>query len=289
MTILPNIVLLVVDCLRADHLSCYGYPKPTPNIDTVASLGTQYMNAWAAGSFTAESVPFILSEYLYLQLKRRGYFGSTVLHTNQYVTRYLVENKLDYHNIDMHPDSQKHKYVSKMLNFLSILTTRTYHGEASAEDINEMALSIISQLPRPFFLCLWYMDVHPPHFPPGETRLSDIRLNTRYKKTALRKDPGYLLVGDIDKLIENYDKEIKYFDDNLFNLLVKLPGETAVILTSDHGEEFMEKGGLGHHGAEIPELRHVPLIVKKPRSIPSIVHEPFDFRQFDKFVLNIID
>ena len=152
-----------------------------------------------------------------------------------------------------------------------------------------MVLKMISQLARPFFLCLWYMDVHPPHFPPGETRLSDIWLNSRYKKAVLRKDPDYLLGGDIDKLIENYDKEIKYFDDCLLNLLLELPGETIIILTADHGEEFMEKGGLGHHDAEISELRHVPLIIRMPRTEPSVVDRPFDFKYFDKFILDIID
>ena len=255
----------------------------------MASLGTQYMNAWSGGSYTYESIPFVLSEYLYHQLKKRGYVAPTVIHTNRYVTRYLIREDMNYINIDLHPKSQNHKILSRFKNFLRILYDGTYYGEALATDIHRAGLKTITELPRPFFLCLWYMDVHGPHFPPGETKIRDILLNKRYIKTTLRKDPDYLLGGDIDKLVVNYDKEIKYFDDNLFELLVQLPGETIVILTSDHGEEFMERGGLGHHEAEIPELRHVPLLVKIPRAKPSVVNDYFDFKKFDKYILSIID
>jgi len=249
------------------------------------------MNTWAGGSYTAESIPFILSEYLYYQLRRRKYIIPTVVHSNQYVTRYFERDKdnLRYFNIDLHPDAQKNKYLARLRNFWSILTTKTYHGESSATDINKVALKTISRFSSPFFICLWYMDVHPPHFPPGETKLSDIQLNSRYKRTVLRRDSDYLLEGDIDKLIENYDKKIKYFDDSLFMLLSELPDKTIIILTADHGEEFMERGGLGHHEGEIPELRHVPLIIRRPHTKSDVVDRSFDFKYFDKFVLDIID
>lgn len=279
-----NILLLVVDCLRADHLSCYGYSKITPNIDLLASKGTLYKNAWSAGSYTSQSIPHILSEYLYYQLRKRGYLAPIVIHSNPIVTRYLDSNKLKYLNIDLHPKSR----FKKLKNLFAILSGGTYRGEARANIVNETALKFIKGLGRPFFLCLWYMDVHAPYFPPHKTRMKDILLNRKYLKAV--NDVRYKMnEKELRRLVDNYDNEIAYFDRNLSNLLMELNEETTIILTSDHGDEFQEAGDLGHHDKEIPELRHVPLIIKTPHCPSEIIDERFDFKNFDKLICEIIN
>ena len=277
-----NILLLVVDSLRADHLSCYGYDKRTPNIDHLANEGTLYENAWVEGSYTAESVPFILSEYLYSQLRANGYTFPAVIHSNPIITRHLEANKLDYVNIDLHTQ----KRFSRLQNLWGILRNGIYRGEARADTINTRALYVMEALGSPFFLCLWYMDIHAPFFPPYKTGIKDILLNRKYLKAVLAETPN-IGKGDLIRLIRNYDNEISYFDSTLWKLLKAVPEDTHIILTADHGEEFLENGNLGHHDKEIPELRHVPLIIKSPHNSPTIIEEPFSFKEFDQLILTL--
>ena len=281
---MTNILLLVVDSLRADHLSCYGYDKRTPNIDHLANEGTLYENAWVEGSYTAESIPFILSENLYYQLRTKGYEFPTVIHSSPIITRYLKTHNLEYTNIDLHPENR----FPRLRNLWGILKNGIYRGEARADTINEQALRIIKILEPNFFLCLWYMDVHAPFFPPYKTGIKDILLNRKYLKAVLAETPN-IGKGELLRLIRNYDNEISYFDSTLWKLLKAVPEDTHIILTADHGEEFLENGNLGHHDKEIPELRHVPLIIKSPHNSPTIIEEPFRFKDFDRLLLKFME
>lgn len=129
-----------------------------------------------------------------------------MIHSNPVVTRYLDSNKLKYLNIDLHPQPR----FKKLRNLFSILSGGTYRGEARAEIINKSALKLIDNLNEPFFLCLWYMDVHAPYFPPHETGLKDVLLNRKYLKAV--KDGSYKInEKELRRLVENYDKEILDF------------------------------------------------------------------------------
>lgn len=249
----------------------------------MASKGILYKNAWSEGSFTSQSLPHILSEYLYYQLRKRGYLFPTLIHSNPVVTRYLDLNKLKYINIDLHPQPR----FKKLRNLWAIIRGGIYQGEARAETINEIALNLIKKLKEPFFLCLWYMDVHAPYFPPYKTGMKDILLNQKYLRAV--KDTSYKInEKDMRKLVDNYDNEIAYFDRNLSNLLIELDEETIIILTSDHGDEFQEMGNVGHNDKEISELRHVPLIIKTPHFPSEIIDERFEFKDFDKLICDLI-
>lgn len=131
------------------------------------------------------------------------------------------------------------------------------------------------------------MDVHAPYFPPYETGIKDILLNRKYLK-AVKDDSYKINEKDLRKLINNYDQEIAYFDSTIPELIENLPRNTIIILTADHGDEFQEAGNLGHRDKEIPGLRHVPLIIKKPLGSNRIVDERFEFKNFDKLICEIM-
>ena len=107
-----------------------------------------------------------------------------------------------------------------------------YRGEARAEEIINAGLEAIQILPKTYFVCLWFMDVHAPYFPPYKTGIRDIILNRRYKKAI--KNPKLLSQKDVNRLIENYDNEIAYLDGCLLYLLENISKDTAVVLTADH-------------------------------------------------------
>lgn len=268
----PNILMIVVDCLRADHLSCYGYDKPTPNIDALAEKSFKYARAWSPGGCTSRSIPFILSEYLSDVLKKWGYALPTVVHSSPRVAEYLKRSPY-FQGVDI-------GRASKLRRGLQIINKETYNEEARAPAINRAAVKVMRSLAHPFFLCVWYMDVHNPFYPPGY-RISDYGLNRRY----LRAVRGEIRLSgrEIRRVRELYDGEISYLDEHLNGLLDAVPEDTLIIFTSDHGEEFGEDGDYGHHDKDIPALRHVPLFIR----VPGQDHEVkgyFDMRGLDRLL-----
>ena len=129
--------------------------------------------------------------------------------------------------------------------------------------------------PKSFFLWLHYMDTHIPYIPPKDFTPPSInwwtldKLQSKFSR-ALIYDCSILSNNDLVKLVSLYDGEIEYVD-HIFGLflseLEKIGiglDNTFFIITADHGDEFMEHGGLSHSGKLYDELIHVPLILCGP-------------------------
>lgn len=242
----PNILLIVIDTLRADHLGTYGYHRDTsPFLDSLASRGVLFERAIAQSSWTKTSMASLLtSSYpetngvrgvddrldarfvtVAETLKMRGYFTAGV-QTNPWI----------------HPRFQMAQGFSE------------YHvlsGNASASRVNEKAVDILHRRgTAPFFLYLHYMDVHHPYAPPQP----------------------YQRFGNERK--DLYDGEIRYLDDQLaglFGILDEMGhlDNTLVVVTSDHGEEFLEHGKRYHGGTLYREQLHVPWILSWKDQLPA--------------------
>jgi len=142
-----------------------------------------------------------------------------------------------------------------------------------AGDINREALEWISNTQKNFFVWLHYMDLHAPYLPP-QPFLRHIRSLHLQKKTIYKnKSKGSLQkisAEDLKNLVDLYDKALSYVDHELGSFLNRLKDlgidvdNTVIIVTSDHGEEFMEHGDLGHLNKLYDELLHVPLIIAGP-------------------------
>ncbi len=120
-----NFILMVVDSLRIDHLSCYGYTgNSTPNIDRVAHDGVLYRNAFSMGSNTSASFPYILSDYLLLNLRKRGYV-SVLIHSNPN----LNVNRLPIIEIDLVRSQRRNgfqlKRIANLRRFQHLIRTGT--------------------------------------------------------------------------------------------------------------------------------------------------------------------
>jgi arylsulfatase A-like enzyme len=138
-----------------------------------------------------------------------------------------------------------------------------------------------------FFLFLHSYDVHDPFQPPApfseifssayqgqlRGRSLDAELFRRVEGRAVEENRVYLNREDIDYIIAKYDAEIRYVDKCIGDLIDKLRklgllDETAVILTSDHGEELLDHGYIGHRDLYDEGIR-VPLIIRFPPGLPS--------------------
>ena len=280
---MKNIVLITVDCLRADHMSCYGYHrKTTPFIDSIAERSLFFENAFANGPNTRHSVPsFLTSTYplLFLDeakagrfhegrksmaelLKEHGY-STAAIHSNPYISKfYGYDRGFDYFNdflLGQVEDEIERSKISKILHEAAKGIKAVFMHKLPHEDgerINEEAIKWLENANEPFFLWLHYMDVHMPYVPPnrfleelGLRKYSHIRKIWMGKKIDDVEMREKIRNEEVPDYINLYDGCIRYTDWVLQSLIRKIEKnfpETLFVITADHGEEFREHGGLGH-------------------------------------------
>jgi len=287
---MPNVLLIMVDTLRADHLSCYGgSPVQTPHIDQLASGGLRYANMFSQASWTRPSVATILTglypsshgavhkadrlpdrvDTLAEMLQRGGYRTVGFANNANVSAAFNFQQGFDeYHYLA--PDfffgaseaaSQLAVYSGLRLvreRFLSHYVD-VHHYYQPAEVVTATVRDWLDHRPpgkEPLFLFVHYMDPHDPYFVHpfnGEG----------YARVANPNPPAELA----EKLHRVYAGEVAYLDEHLgvlFDDLRKrgLWDRTLVVLTADHGEEFHEHGGWWHGTTLYDEQVHVPLLVK---------------------------
>jgi arylsulfatase A-like enzyme len=155
-------------------------------------------------------------------------------------------------------------------------------GRPRATEITDHALGWLGKLEsRPFFLYVHYMDTHHPYRPPEEfaDMFGGISRNPRelFMETTRFLDPDTTVTIDeqeLSRLRDYYDACIRYNDYEIGRILDRIreisnDRETVVVITADHGDEFMEHGTLYHNNLLIQELIHIPLIVWAPGQVPG--------------------
>ncbi len=305
----PNVVFVTVDTLRADHLGCYGYPRPTsPFLDALAREGALCKDASAAASWTKPSTGTILTG---LHPSRHGalYHGS-MLHlpdgketlaeafrNRGYVTAGFVANPnlkrvfgFD-RGFDVYFDSPVEDTVTlaciRGTWFGQLLMTMLRHQfnwnyENDCARMNEEVLAWLEKNhEQRFFLYLHYIDPHIPYDPPA-----------RYRE-EFEQEHGAVFFNERKRLvgIDRYDGEIRYCDEAVSALVGKLRAQgvwenTIFVLTSDHGEEFFEHGVLGHGFSLYQEVVKVPLILRGPNvPVGAVLDSPVQLLDLPATVL----
>lgn len=297
----PNVLVIVVDTLRADHLSTYGYARPTsPHLAQLASQGTLFENAIAPSSWTlpvhaslltglypaqhhVESdgsllgwdVPVLGDEFMARGYRTAAFSANTLLFCRRRgFGRGFIHFEDDFQSF---PSSFAQTFYGDLIKHLlfRLELKRDLFGRRSARQINRHALRWIDSGHGPFFVFLNYLDVHDPYRPP-EPYL--------HRYTSM-KDPGsrasehwdwfeHLTPQQRQGTVDAYDGAINYVDDHIQQLMEQLQrrglaGNTVVVVTSDHGESFGEHGLMTHGNALYRELIHVPLIFWAPGRIPA--------------------
>ena len=323
---MPNIVVIVVDTLRADHLSSYGYEKPTSkNIDTLAQEGVLFENAYATAPYTLPSHASMLTglytfshqaydtpldnKYPTLgeSLQSLGYrtaaFSANVSTFNRSngLGRGFIHFEDHFQSIG---DTVKNTVYGRLFEYYFLHKILDYEdelGRLNAADINNATLNWIQkQEEEPFFIFINYYDVHSPYIPPDqfyEVRgITDNNLGglissywgTENLYVELSKE-------QLQSEIEAYDDCITYVDDNIGQLLADLKKQnlldnTIFVITSDHGESFDEHGLRGHANALYRELIHVPLVIWWPGHIPvnTRISKPVSLVELPTTILNLI-
>ncbi|MFQ5706804.1 MAG: sulfatase [bacterium] len=311
----PNIVLIVLDTLRPDHLSCYGYAKPTsPNLDQVAKEGVLFQNAFCTAPWTLPSHGSIFtgayvsrhgldqgSEVLaddlvtMAELLARQGYATAAFSSNIWVSKMTgLSRGFSYFkraNVPPFDEVAEPNPLQKMVKeiYWRYFFKRYDYG---AREINGMVKHYFSRVwnkERPFFMFINYLETHLKYEPPGKFR--DLFLEDKAQKRLARhvnqdarKVNGGLLhmsEAEFEVLRALYDAEIRYVDYRLGEVLSLLKelnrlDDTLLILTSDHGENIGDHGLMDHQFSVHDTLVQVPLIIRFPKAFePSSVAGQF--------------
>jgi arylsulfatase A-like enzyme len=259
-----DIVLITVDAVRADHLGCYGYPRPTtPNIDALAARGVRFARAYTQAPHTSFSLASVMIGKYYPTLAR---LASSDTHETlaQILRRYGWKTAAFFPPAVFYIDAHKMKaFEANNFDFEYV----KYEFLNAEGRVGQIADFLSGENPKKLFLWLHLFEPHEP-----------------YDQHA-----GFDF-GPRD--IDRYDSEIAY-SDSVVGKVVKLieakrPGAT-VILAADHGEEFGEHGGRYHGTTLFEEQVHVPLIVVAKGLTPHVVDGPTQLIDIPATVLGLLD
>jgi arylsulfatase A-like enzyme len=275
----PDIVFIIVDTLRADHLGCYGYDRPTsPRIDALARRGVQFDAAWAAAPWTLPSVMSMMTS-LYPSSHRVENDGLRL--ADDIPTLAMAMRGAGYATAGF----VSHVYVSALFGFdrgfehfddfgLSRPGYRLEAGmEPDADRVTDAALQWLSRAgDRPVFLLVHYFDPHWPYNPPEPMRSlfpSSYAgpLDAGYDSISRFQDPLVPIPADyLEFLVDRYDGEIRFVDAQIGRLIEGMAAARRgaprwVLITGDHGEEFKDHDSMGHGRQLYQEVVHVPLVL----------------------------
>lgn len=306
----PNVVLVVIDTLRADRLSFYGCARENaPFLAGLASKSLVYDRALAPGAWTVPSTASLM--------------------TSTYPSQHGVVDGFDFGASDEElADDQVNKIpsvVETMPEMMRALGYRTYGVSANvlvgfemgfergfdrfaalddevAETVNATVLEWREEMiesDRPTFLYLHYFDPHDPYyqrkpwFDPAGLEVPDKGSDSAFARLRdgawaamdadLREDleqylprmlgyeeekdlPPEAIANPLDWILACYDSEIRYLDEHLLALFdaLAIDEQTLVIVTADHGEEFLDHGMWEHGQSFYDELVRVPMMIRLP-------------------------
>ncbi len=264
-----NVLLIVVDSLRADHLGCYGYPRGTsPNIDKFAGEGIRFSNAFANATSTIVSSPTIYASVYPSQHKVKSYKD---FFDYSFVTMAEALLEEGYNTLGIVTNPHLTEYNGFNQGFQQYYSDIQWnHTGNIAANVNKTFLDWLGYQDRQhkFFALLFYIDPHVPYEapPPFNTKFE------HYVAAAATTTQGKKLTKAQKQLIVDYDEEIYYFDYQFGKLIDELKktgvyDNTLIILAADHGEEFWEHDRTGHGQSLYKELVNTPLIMKLPAAL----------------------
>ncbi len=284
----PSVVLIVVDTLRADRVGAYGAPRDTtPNIDRLAAESTRYERAVSQAPWTTPSIGSLLSSRHPAELGVRR-----------------VEHRLD-ESLVLLPEVLRdagwttgavvsHSFCGARWGFdqgFDVFDEShvTWAFGITAPGVTDAALAFVESVAagareEPFFLFVHYFDPHfsymehPDHAFPAEDGY-DGPIRPPVSLLPLRKPGVRLDARDAREMLRIYDSEVAFTDHHVGRLLDGLRGggwldRTLLVLTADHGEEFLDHGGIEHTRTLFDELLRVPLLIRYPGARPSVEDAP---------------
>jgi arylsulfatase A-like enzyme len=276
----PNVLFIVVDTLRADHLPDYGYDRDTMGaLAAFTKEATRFERCYAPSSWTLPSTASIVTGLLPARhgalhgnedrsdripesvptlpaLLHDGGWSTGAISLNPYVSRATGFDRGYDAFLDVKGDPRGYPDISKLI--------------ASGRQL-------IAKAPRPFFLYLQPMNTHGPYKVPPTARATLLghAPNRAFQYTDLQEGRLPMRARALahpeirQSLVDQYDTAVRYSMDSLAGLLQGLReqglyDDMLIVVTADHGEELLDHGGFAHGYSLYNEMVHVPLYIKLP-------------------------
>ena len=323
----PSLIIILVDALRPDHLSCHGYFLPTsPHIDAWAKKGVSFKMARATSTW---SIPTHASLFTGLYPSSHGAYSlfsvlgeevptlAEILSKNGYYTLSLFDNPLlgKISGLDRGFDvalgvENEHK--------VSLTLIRTYKKflkkKPLTEDIIRLThkwIDYCAEHNLPYFVFMNLFDVHAPYIPKEpyfseflkSVRIDQVNLplvrKFNYHVKSIREKLDLLAElsdADLSYILKMYDSNIRYEDNQVGDLMGTLEDkdqldDTLIIITADHGEFLGEHHYIGHlvNNLYDPGLR-IPLIFWYPKKVkPGVEKEPISQVDIFPTILSLLN
>lgn len=304
----PNVLLIVLDTVRADRLSLYGYSRnTTPFLSRLSQESTVFTQAVSTSSWT---MPAHASLFTGLYPNQHGAHGdrldarnttlAEVFAVHGYRTAGFTANTvMTQRRTGLHRGFQHYEdlfaslidaasrttFGRRLARFAPRFGYYDWPGRKNAAVINNSFLAWVDSrgTQRPFFAFLNYFDAHGPYLPPREFAE---RFSAQPDALVARQpfDGWAYTGGEVDAAVREmesdaYDASLAYLDaqlERLFNELRArgLLDRTLVVVTSDHGESIFEHAALGHSINLYREALHIPLLLRWPGRIPAGHRDP---------------
>jgi arylsulfatase A-like enzyme len=283
-----NVVWIIIDCLRADRLSCAGYSRPTtPNLDRVAREATRFTQC--------------ISPHIPTQPAHTSFFASKDVFSHQIVAQggtrepepglRLLPQILRERGYFTAAVDNIGRWIEPAFDHYETYPRWNHDGSRpwrNGEQVTERALRVIERHDgrRPFFFFFHYWDPHTPYLPPAPfDRMfydGDEKDPENHSMEPVWRSPWFAQyfaewlpgVTDIDYVCSQYDASVAYSDACVGRVLQTLERrgmleDTLLIIGSDHGEELDDHGmWFDHHGLYDTNIR-VPLLLWSPGRIPQ--------------------
>lgn len=292
----PNVLLIVLDTVRAKSLSLHGYARPTtPRLERFARTGVCFENTLSTSPWTLPShasmftgrFPHELSanwttplDATYPTLaelfRDRGYYTAGFVANLEYCITSTGLNRGFIHYEDYPLSMMQIVWSSYLARYIAvkIYEKTVYHGRLVHKNAVKIKKDFLKWLSRkkdqrPFFVFLNYMDAHTPYRPPEPFDTMFGNRKPRSEEPSPQSSPE-----EVQAQFDAYEGSIAYLDHQLGLLLDELQNRgllqnTLVIITSDHGEHFGEHGCFIHGNSLYRPLTHVPLLISFPSRVPA--------------------
>ncbi|MFO1011663.1 MAG: sulfatase [Planctomycetota bacterium] len=290
----PDVLVISIDSLRADHVGCYGYAKPTtPNLDRFAKEGTRFATAVSTTSWTLpahaalftglfDSVHGVVDDAFALSPRANtlaerlhaagwrtaGCYGGPYLHPVFGLAQGFERWESCMTAALTLP---RDELVKRVLDPAETLSARDVTGPRTAETVDALLRDFPADEPLFLFVHLW--DVHYDYRPPESYwRRFDPDYAGAFDGRDLAHDASIARTmpkRELEHLVALYDGEIAFTDEIAGRILAAWDAKrgrerSLVVVTGDHGEEFFEHGGKGHQRTLFEESIRIPLLARMP-------------------------
>ena len=269
----PNVLVFLVDTLRADHLGCYGYGRDTsPALDAFASEATLFENALAQAPWTR---PSVASLFTGMTPVAHGVNGSDSSLPEEALTLAELFDSAGYDTLGIVTNPNVAEQLGFDQGFADFRLTEERNSSAHhVVDLFSQWLEGRSAATQPFFAYLHTGEPHGPYTPPAHLRdhFGPVGSEVVGRAGNLELLASGELEADaahIEDLQRLYDAEILWSDESFGRLVEELRGrrlleDTVVVFLSDHGEAFSEHGSWQHGKVLYREVIGVPLVIRGP-------------------------